>query len=89
MFQVYVCDGPIKMAHCPPKKKKKTREATPSNELKHEYTTIVQYMPYCVCLALAIYRRPKAMMKSFSTTISMRGVGWDPIFSFWGEGGDH
>jgi hypothetical protein len=29
MFQVYVCDGPIKMAHCPPKKKKKTWEATP------------------------------------------------------------
>jgi len=46
-------------------------------------------MPYCVCLALAIYCRPKAMMKSFSTTISMRGVGWDPIFSFWGEGGDY
>jgi len=29
MFQVYVCDGPIKMAHCPPIKKKKTWEASP------------------------------------------------------------
>jgi hypothetical protein len=29
------------------------------------------------------------MLKSFSTTIFMRGVGWVPFFSFWGGGGDY
>jgi hypothetical protein len=44
-YQVCVCDGPIKMAHCPQKKKKNLGKQPPSHELKHEYTTIVQYMP--------------------------------------------
>jgi len=48
-FEVCVCDGPIKMAHCPPKKKELGKEP-PSNELKHEYTTIVEYIPI-LCFA--------------------------------------
>jgi hypothetical protein len=53
-FRFMFVMGKSKWLIAPPKKRKELGKQPPSNELKHEYSTIVQYMPYCVCLALAI-----------------------------------